>query len=229
MPEINRYRPGFFGIFSAVSLGVAMTPPQEEIGKMLKRVTGWSALVALTAALVTMPAATANAQGNQNRNRMVVPVSGAARAVGTDQIAGAVAGNYAISRFEVKDGQLFAVGTVTGTVTDPAGSVVRTFVQQVTVPVMNAGGAALTAAAAPAAAAIGSCDILNLVLGPLHLDLLGLVIDLNQVVLNITGTTGAGDLLGNLLCSITGLLDAGSLGQQLVNLLNQLIGVLGTL
>jgi hypothetical protein len=38
---------------------------------------------------------------------------------------------------------------------------------------------------------IGSCDILNLVLGPLHLDLLGLVIDLNQVVLNITGTTGS--------------------------------------
>jgi len=194
---------------------------------MLTRFSGWSALVALTAALVTMPAATANAQGNQNRNRMVVPVSGAAKAVGTDQIIGSVAGNYAISRFEVKDGQLAAVGTVTGTVTDSAGNVVRTFVQQVTVPVMNAGGAATIAA--PAAAAIGSCDILNLVLGPLHLDLLGLVIDLNQVVLNITGTTGAGDLLGNLLCSITGLLDAGSLGQQLVNLLNQLIGVLGTL
>ena len=53
--------------------------------------------------------------------------------------------------------------------------------------------------------------------------------DLNQVVLNITGTTGAGDLLGNLLCAITGLLDAGSLGQQVVNLLNQLVGVLAGL
>ena len=70
------------------------------------------------------------------------------------------------------------------------------------------------------------CDILNLVLGPLHLDLLGLVIDLNQVILTITATTGAGDLLGNLLCAITGLLDAGSLGAQLVNLLNQLVGIL---
>jgi hypothetical protein len=159
---------------------------------------------------------------------MVVPVSGAAKAIGTDQIVGTVAGNYAISRFDVKNGELVAIGTVTGTVTDAAGIVVRTFVQQVTVPVVNAGGGAMTAAA-PAAAAIGSCDILNLVLGPLHLDLLGLVVDLNQVVLNITGTTGAGDLLGNLLCSITGLLDAGSLGQQLVNLLNQLIGVLGAL
>ena len=55
------------------------------------------------------------------------------------------------------------------------------------------------------------------------------MVDLNQVVLNITGTTGSGDLLGNLLCAITGLLDAGSLGQQIVNLLNQLIGVLGSL
>ena len=196
---------------------------------MFKRLTGWSALVALTAALVTMPAATASAQGNQNRNPMVVPVSGAAKVIGTEQIVGTVTGNYAISRFDVKDKQLVAIGTMTGTVTDSAGVVVRTFVQQVTVPVVNAGGAAMTAAAAPAAAALGSCDILNLVLGPLHLDLLGLVVDLNQVVLNITGQTGAGNLLGNLLCSITGLLDAGSLGQQIVNLLNQLIGVLGSL
>ena len=55
------------------------------------------------------------------------------------------------------------------------------------------------------------------------------MIDLNQVVLEITATTGSGDLLGNLLCAITGLLDAGSLGQQLVNLLNQLIGILAGL
>ena len=46
-----------------------------------------------------------------------------------------------------------------------------------------------------------SCDILRLVLGPLHLDVLGLVIDLNRVVLTIVGETGAGNLLGNLLCA----------------------------
>ena len=34
-----------------------------------------------------------------------------------------------------------------------------------------------------------SCAILSLVLGPLHLDVLGLVIDLNRVVLNIVGQT----------------------------------------
>jgi hypothetical protein len=184
---------------------------------MSKSFIGWSVVAALTAVLATAPAATANAQqGNKNANRLVVPIAGVAQGVGT------VAGSIAISRFEIQNGSLVAVGALTATVTDTTGNVIRTLVTQVAMPVTNAGGAAQ-------AAAIGSCDILNLVLGPLHLDLLGLVVDLNQVVLNITGQTGAGDLLGNLLCSITGLLDAGSLGTQLVGLLNQLIGVLGAL
>ena len=191
---------------------------------MFKGITGWSVLAALTAALVTMPAATANAQVNDNKNRLIVPVTGTAAGVGS------VAGNYAIAKFDVKNGALFAVGTVTATVTDATGAVVRTFVTDVTIPVSYAGsGSALDASGPSGADAVAACDILNLVLGPLHLDLLGLQIDLNQVVLEITATTGSGDLLGNLLCAITGLLDAGSFTQQLVNLLNQLIGVLSSL
>lgn len=52
-----------------------------------------------------------------------------------------------------------------------------------------------------------TCDILNLDLGPIHLDLLGLVIDLDEVHLDITGQRGAGKLLGNLLCGLVGILD----------------------
>src|SRR3954447_9313006 len=87
--------------------------------------------------------------------------------------------------------------------------------------------AALTSSAvAPAALPAGACQILNLVLGPLHLDLLGLVIDLNQVILNITAVPGAGNLLGNLLCAVTGLLDnAGGLAA----LLNQILGIVAAL
>ena len=192
---------------------------------MLKSFTGWALLGALTAALVTMPAATANAQqNNPNRNRLEVPITGTAAGVGT------VAGTFAISRFAMQDNQLVAIGALTATVTDTTGVVVRTIVTQIAMPVANAtGGGAAEQSCGGTADAVAACDILNLVLGPLHLDLLGLVIDLNQVVLNITGTTGAGDLLGNLLCAITGLLDAGSLGQQLVNLLNQLVGILAGL
>jgi hypothetical protein len=56
------------------------------------------------------------------------------------------------------------------------------------------------AAQAPAA---GTCAILDLVLGPLHLNLLGLVVDLNRVHLTITGNP-AGGILGRLLCGVAG-------------------------
>ena len=70
----------------------------------------------------------------------------------------------------------------------------------------------------------GSCDILNLVLGPLHLNVLGLVVDLNQVVLHITAQSGAGNLLGNLLCAVAGLLDGSGIN-GLATLLNRLLGL----
>ncbi|MFL6134467.1 MAG: hypothetical protein ACJ72A_16810 [Nocardioidaceae bacterium] len=93
------------------------------------------------------------------------------------------------------------------------------------IPTSGLSTRSLAAAALPA----GACSILNLVLGPLHLDLLGLVIDLNRVVLNIIGQTGAGNLLGNLLCAVAGLLDGNPLGQQLgqvAALLNSLLAIL---
>ena len=77
-----------------------------------------------------------------------------------------------------------------------------------------------------------TCDILDLTLGPLHLDLLGLVVDLNEVHLQITAEQGPGNLLGNLLCSVAGLLDnTGGSGlngllQSIANLLNQILGAL---
>jgi hypothetical protein len=57
-----------------------------------------------------------------------------------------------------------------------------------------------------------SCPILHLSLGPLHLNLLGLVVDLNNcanppgpVTVDITAIPGPGNLLGNLLCDLAGL------------------------
>ena len=54
---------------------------------------------------------------------------------------------------------------------------------------------ALTSAVGP------TCPILNLVLGPLHLNLLGLVVDLNQVHLTINADP-AGGVLGSLFCGL---------------------------
>ena len=118
-------------------------------------------------------------------------------------------GTLTIERFVASGGALQAVGTLTG---DLAGGT--------TVPV--------TVPVAIEQAPTAACEILNLVLGPLHLDLLGLVIDLNQVILNITAEPGPGNLLGNLLCAIVGLLDnPASPGGALAVLLNRVLALLG--
>lgn len=74
----------------------------------------------------------------------------------------------------------------------------------------------------------GSCTVLTLNLGPLHLDLLGLVVDLAPVNLNITAVPGPGNLLGNLVCAVAHLLDSsGSPLSGLSALLNRLLTGLG--
>jgi len=56
------------------------------------------------------------------------------------------------------------------------------------------------------------CDVLFLDLKGLFLDVLGLTVDLDPVVLDINAVPGAGNLLGNLLCALVGLLDGGLFG-----------------
>jgi hypothetical protein len=60
----------------------------------------------------------------------------------------------------------------------------------------------MTVPVQPVAAQATTCPILDLVLGPLHLDLLGLVVDLNRVHLSITAIRGGG-VLGDLLCGLS--------------------------
>jgi hypothetical protein len=114
-------------------------------------------------------------------------------------VTGTFNGVFNLTGFANQNGQLVALGTLMG--------------QQVTIPVDTS-------------ATTVTCGILHLVLGPVDLNLLGLTVHLNQVVLDVTAVPGPGNLLGNLLCSIAGLLDNGALLSQLVDLLNQLTGLL---
>ncbi len=57
------------------------------------------------------------------------------------------------------------------------------------------------AAPAPTPAAGATCPVLDLVVGPLNLQLLGLVVNLQKVHLNVTATRGAGKL-GDLFCTL---------------------------
>jgi hypothetical protein len=54
-----------------------------------------------------------------------------------------------------------------------------------------------------------SCPILNLHLGPIHLDLLGLNVDTSEICLSITAHQGGG-LLGDLLCGVSNALNGGT-------------------
>lgn len=69
-----------------------------------------------------------------------------------------------------------------------------------------------------------SCQILFLDLGPVFLDVLGLQVDLSQVELDVSAVPGAGNLLGNLLCAVAGLLDGPGLGGGLGNAIDNLLG-----
>jgi hypothetical protein len=125
-----------------------------------------------------------------------------------------------ITRFALQDGKIVAVGTVTGFtgITTDANS--NTNATTVTAPVVLD---LIDITVDP------QCEILHLELGPLDLNLLGLMIHLDKVVLDITAQSGPGNLLGNLLCAIAGLLDPPSPLAQLVAALNQLLGLLGNL
>jgi hypothetical protein len=135
----------------------------------------------------------------------------------TQEVAGTVngvpvTGTLDITKFAQQGDQLVAVGTVT--LTDAAGHVLADALS-VAVPVNLA-------------QSTGSCQILDLVLGPLDLDLLGLQIHLDTVHLNITAQQGPGNLLGNLLCAVAGLLDnSGSPLGGIAALLNQILAILG--
>ena len=145
---------------------------------------------------------------------------------------GKVNGLFNITKFAQRKGELVAIGNFTGTITDAAGKVTAGS-KKIAIPLDTAPAAGATKALAPAAAAAGplSCQILDLVLGPVDLNLLGLKVHLDTVKLNITAEGGAGNLLGNLLCAVAGLLD-GATGlngilANLTKLLNQLLAVLG--
>jgi len=133
--------------------------------------------------------------------------------VGTIAGGGTFEGTLDIVRF-VRDGSgIAAIGSLTGTLTDASGIAIGSVSNlQIQLPVSQI---------------IGSCDILHLNLGPLDLDLLGLVVHLDEVVLDITAESGAGNLLGNLLCAVTHILDGPAPLFAVIGLLNRILGILG--
>jgi hypothetical protein len=106
---------------------------------------------------------------------------------------------------------------VDGVLKDATGAVVKQFTNV---------DATLTSSGSPTAAV---CSILVLDIGAIHLDLLGLVVDLAPIHLNVTAQSGSGNLLGNLLCALSHLLDQNPLAAAITNLINQINAILAGL
>ena len=133
-----------------------------------------------------------------------VPVSGALSDGGT------FVGNLTIDSItRTTSGALQLAGNLVGTAT-PAGGAPTAIDQDFTAVIGTLTGAGEAV-----------CDILFLDLGPLNLDLLGLTVDLSQITLDVNAVPGPGNLLGNLLCAVAGLLDGGP-----GNALNALLGII---
>jgi hypothetical protein len=152
---------------------------------------------------------------------------------GTTRDGRAITGRFVPRTFTAKDGRIRAVGTVRGVIEGKAGvSKALRFSKPVTDRVTRINGMSWKEAMAGrdgrSARALASCDVLNLVLGPLDLDVLGLQVHLKRVVLDIVAVSGAGNLLGNLVCAVAGLLDGGLAGllAQVRSLLNLILGAL---
>jgi hypothetical protein len=144
-----------------------------------------------------------------------VPITGSIASGGTFQ------GSIDIVSFaDDGAGNLLANGLLTGVLRDPSGGEIgRVSNQYVTVP-------ALLGTAEGSDAPSITCPILRLTLGPVDLNLLGLTVHLDRVVLDITAVGAPGNLLGNLLCAIAHLLDGGPLS-QIIGLLNRVVDLFG--
>ncbi len=140
--------------------------------------------------------------------------------VGVTNSGGTFAGTATLTSFMANGQTVAATGTISGLINGTQ-SVIALFSAPVTLPSTGA-----AAAVQPTAA----CQTLNVVLGPINLNVLGAIISIpNPIVLNITAVQGSASVLGNSLCNAAALLSSSGDSQQIANSLNQLLGTLNGL
>jgi hypothetical protein len=184
-----------------------------------------AALAALVVCAVSLGAAGTASAAQQSA---ATPLTQKVQLTGTKGFKG----TFAIDRFATKNGKLVALGKLSGTVRKN-GKTKRVKARSVTLPASVAGAgpsSAANAAQLPPLPGGRSCQVLSLDLGPINLNVLGLVVRTNQIQLRIDAVQGPGNLLGNLLCGITGILNpAGALANtplgQLAQILNALLAL----
>jgi len=190
---------------------------------MKYRLTALAVLLALASAFIFAPFS-AMAKPKDKHALKNIPVSG------TLSNGGTFNGKVSITQFGYdQTAGLWVSGVLKGTATTADGvqhqDISQSF-SQVHATLTSGASAASHTYMASSVVAQAACDILNLDIGAIHLDLLGLVVDLSPIHLDITAVSGAGNLLGNLLCAVAGLLDPNGFLTDLINNLTALLNLL---
>lgn len=229
---------------SRYSLSARYPIQRSTVTVKRNRLISLAVLVAMLGVLAILPltASAAPSSDNEGHNALRnIPVTGS-NAAG-DQFTG----RFSISSFVEQNGQLFAQGKLNGQVRDASGhpvQAVNNYDAMFPVQSMDLGSYHYAAGQAHKVNGLASlsssesrqipiptgCTILNLVLGPLQLNLLGLVVTIpTPVTVNITAVPGNGNLLGNLLCAVANLLNPGATLTQITAFLNALVALLNAL
>jgi hypothetical protein len=167
----------------------------------------------------------ASAQQDPARLTQVVPISGTVTQGGNAFKGKQFTGTYTIEKFVEKGGKLYSVGSLKGKVANK-----KLSKDNVMLPANVGANQTAHSSQLPPLPPGNSCSILSLDLGPLNLNILGLVIRTNLIQLRIDAVRGPGNLLGNLLCAITGILNPATGTSPLANTpLAQLAQILNAL
>jgi hypothetical protein len=179
-----------------------------------------TAVVLVSSLMLVETTGVASAQSSPPRLTQIVPLTGTAKNGKKLQA------RYTIERFIAKGGKLYSVGSVVGRL---GGRRVSKDNVRLPASVAYASGARASQLPLPPLPPGNSCSILALNLGPINLNLLGLVVRTNEIQLRIDAVQGPGNLLGNLLCGITGILNPPTLAStplgQLAQILNALLAL----
>jgi hypothetical protein len=188
--------------------------------------TGLAAVAAtIICGLLLLPGV-ASAQEGPARLTQVLPLSGTAKN------GKAFKGTYTIERFVASGDKLYSVGDVKGKIGNR-----KVTKNNVRLPaaVRNASTTAKASQVQPPPLPLpplppgNACAILALDLGPINLNVLGLVVRTNQIQLRIDAVQGPGNLLGNLLCGITGILNPQAIASTPLAQLAQILSALTAL
>ena len=171
----------------------------------------------LAAAVAALAVMLIGGAGPAAAQTSTTPLTKTVKMTGTAKNGKKFKGTYTIKRFTHRGSKLYAVGTLKGRLKGR-----RVTKNNVRVPA----SLARPASAAQIPPTPNACQILNLTLQPIDLNLLGLRLRTSRIDLRLEGVPGAGNLLGNLLCGITGILDPQAATPATPSLLTQVLNAL---